>query len=315
MEEKMVNRVTKVLGIKYPIIQGAMQWVSDSSLVSAVSNAGGLGVLATADADKEDIRKEIRAIKEATKNPFAVNITLISKTAEDMFDLVVEEKVPFVVTTAGNPASYIPTLKAADIPFFSVVATVRQAVKMEQMGACLVVVEGQEAGGHIGEMTTMALVPQAVSAINIPVVAAGGIADGRGMAAAFMLGAEGVQMGTIFLACSECTAHDDFKKMIIESDSKDVVVTGREISHPVRCLENDLTKAFRELGKNNAAKEEYLALGTGTTYKAVKMGEVKNGSVMAGQIVGLVNSEKTAEHIIKDIVYHYNRVYLSLEKI
>ena len=311
----MQNRVCKILGIKYPIIQGAMQWVSDASLVSAVSKAGGLGVLATADADKEVIRGEILQVREATDNPFAVNITLISKNAKEMFHLAVEEKVPFVVTTAGNPATYVPLLKEAGIPFFSVVATVRQGIKMQEMGACLVVVEGQEAGGHIGEMTTMALVPQTASALHIPVVAAGGIADGRGLAAAFMLGAEGVQMGTLFLASKECTAHEGFKRRIIEADSKDVVVTGREISHPVRCLENDLTKAFQELGKNNATKEEYLALGTGAVYKAVKQGEVKDGSVMAGQIVGLVNSEKSVEDIVEELIAHYNSLYQSLTKI
>ena len=311
----MQNRVCEILGIKYPIIQGAMQWVSDASLVSAVSEAGGLGVLATADADKEVIRKEIWQVREATDKPFAVNITLLSKTVKEMFELVVEEKVPFVVTTAGNPAPYIPLLKEAGIPFFSVVATVRQGIKMEEMGACLVVVEGQEAGGHIGEMTTMALVPQTVSALHIPVVAAGGIADGRGLAAAFMLGAQGVQMGTIFLTSKECTAHEEFKQRIIEASSKDVVVTGREISHPVRCLENELTKAFGELGKNNAPKEEYLALGTGAVYKAVKEGDVKGGSVMAGQIVGLVNSEKPVKDIMKEIITHYNSLCSSLVKI
>ena len=311
----MQNRVCEVLGIKYPMIQGAMQWVSDASLVSAVSKAGGLGVLATADAEKEVIRKEIWQVRAATDKPFAVNITLISKTAKEMFELAVEEKVPFVVTTAGNPAPYVPLLKEAGIPFFSVVATVRQGIKMQEMGACLVVVEGQEGGGHIGEMTTMALVPQTASALNIPVVAAGGIADGRGMAAAFMLGAEGVQMGTIFLASKECTAHEEFKRMIIEASSKDVVVTGREISYPVRCLKNDLTEAFGELGKNNAPKEEYLALGTGTVYKAVKQGEVKKGSVMAGQIVGLVNSEKSVEDIVKEIITHYNSLCTSLVKL
>lgn len=311
----MQNRVCQILGIKYPIIQGAMQWVSDSSLVSAVSEAGGLGVLATADADKEVVRAEIKKIKQATEKPFAVNITILSKTAKDVFDVVIEEKVPFVVTTAGNPAPFIPLLKDAGIPFLSVVATVKQAVKMEQMGACLVVAEGQESGGHIGEMTSMALIPQTASAIKIPVVAAGGIADGRGMAAAFMLGAEGIQMGTAFMISRECTVHQNFKNALIEADSGNVVVTGRKVAHAVRCLENDLTKAFRELDERNAASEAYGVVGKGATYRSAREGDVVAGSVMVGQIVGLVNAEKTAAQIMQDVVIQYNSLRLSLFEI
>ena len=303
------------MGIKYPIIQGAMQWVSDASLVSAVSEAGGFGVLATADADKEFVRAEINKIRRATKKPFAVNITILSKTAKDIFDAAIEEKVPFVVTTAGNPAPFIPLLKTAGIPFLSVVATVRQAVKMEQMGACVVVAEGQESGGHIGEMTTMALIPQVASALKIPIVAAGGIADGRGMAAAFMLGAEGIQMGTAFIAAKECTVHQNFKNALLKADCGNVVVTGRQVAHAVRCLENDLTKSFHELEKRCAAPEEYAIIGKGATYRSAKEGDVTTGSVMIGQIAGLVNEEKTVSQIIRDISGHYNSICRSLTEI
>lgn len=311
----MKNRVCEILGIKYPIIQGAMQWVSDSSLVSAVSNAGGLGVLATADMEAEAARSEIKKIRQATDKPFAVNITILSHTAKDVFDAAVEEKVPFLVMTAGNPAPFLPAIKEAGIPFLSLVATVKQAVKMEQMGACLIITEGQEAGGHIGEMTTMAMVPQVTSALKIPLVAAGGIADGRGMAAAFMLGAEGIQMGTAFLASKECTAHTDFKKAIIEADAGSVVVTGRQIASAVRCIDNDLAKSFKELDAKFAPKEDYYKLGTGAAYRASKEGDVTNGSVMAGQIVGLVNSEQSVSVIIQNIINQYNSLRAFLPEI
>ena len=309
------NRVCKILGIKYPVIQGAMQWISDSSLVAAVSQAGGLGVLATADMDKEFIRSEIRKIRSLTDKPFAVNIAMLSKTVKETFEVATEEKVPFVVTAAGNPAPYLPMLQEAEVPFFSVVATVKQAVKMEQMGACLIVAEGQESGGHIGEMTSMALIPQVASGIKVPIVAAGGIADGRGMAAAFMLGAEGIQMGTIFLTSNECSAHKDFKQAIVSADSGNVVVTGRRIYSAVRCLDNDLTKSLRELDDRCAKKEEYYELSVGASYRAAREGDLINGSIMAGQIVGLVDCEQSVSNIIQNIVSGYNNLRLCLPEL
>jgi len=311
----MTNRLCQILGIKYPIIQGAMQWVSDASLVIAVSNAGGLGMLATADADPDVVREQIKEIKAATDKPFGVNITLISKTAPDICKVAIEEQVPLVALTAGNPKPYIPYFKEAGIPFFSVVATVAQAKKMEDAGASFVVVEGQEAGGHIGEMTSMTFIPQAKDAVSIPVVAAGGIADGRGMAAAFLLGAEGVQMGTAFMVAKECTIHQNFKDKLIAATSADSVVTGRKSGHPVRCLDNELTQAFIELDKKNATDEEYGKIGRGASFKAAREGNLTEGSFMSGQIVGLVNEEKTAQQIIEDTIKDYNDIRLTLPAI
>ncbi|MCL1990868.1 MAG: nitronate monooxygenase [Defluviitaleaceae bacterium] len=308
----MTNRVCQALGIKYPIIQGAMQWVSDASLVASVSEAGGFGVLASADAQKENIRVEIKKVKRATTKPFAVNITIISQTAKDILDVAIEEKVPFVVLTAGNPKPFIPLLKEAGIAFLSVVATVKQAIKMEELGASVIVVEGQEAGGHIGEMTSMTFIPQAVAAVNVPIVAAGGIATGHGMAAAFALGAEGIQMGTAFMVSQECTIHQNVKDALIQADSGDSVVTGRKHHHAVRCIANELTKAFATLDEKNAPVEDYAAIGKGATYKASREGDVIHGSVMAGQIVGLVNSEKTTAEIIQDTIAEYNTVIRQL---
>jgi len=307
----MYNRVCKILGIKYPIIQGAMQWISDAAMVSAVANAGCLGVLATADRSKDDMRKEIKSIRKQTDKPFAVNISLVSSTVKEIIDLVIEEKVPLVALSAGDPTPFLPRLKAAGIKYFSIVATVRQALKMEELGASLIVAEGQESGGHIGEMTTMAFIPQVSSQLKIPVVAAGGIADGRGMAAAFILGAEGIQMGTVFIASKECTVHENFKKAVIEADSGDLTVTGRRTGSAVRCLKNNLTKGFHELDTKNASPEEYAKLGTGASYQATAKGDILNGSVMLGQIVGLVDKEYSISEIVQKIMNDYNRIRLN----
>lgn len=311
----MKNRLCEILGVKYPIICGAMQWVSSAALVAAVSEAGAFGILGTADKEKEYVRNEINKIREATSKPFAVNITILSKTSKDVFEVALEEKVPFIVLAAGNPAPFIPTLKEAGIPFFAIVANVKQAMKLEQLGASFVIAEGQEAGGHIGEMTTMAMIPQIASNINIPVVAAGGIADGRGLAAALMLGAEGIQMGTAFLASKEAEVHPNFKKAIIEANSSKVVVTGRQVNHAVRCLDNELAKAFRELDARFAKPEEYAEVGTGAAYKASQEGDVVNGSVMIGQIVGLVKHERSVSEIIQSIISEYNNLCHSLVKL
>lgn len=308
----MTNRVCETLGIEMPILQGAMQWVSDASLVAAVSAAGGLGVLATTNRSKADIRREIEEIRSCTSKPFAVNIAMLSTTRDDIVDLAVEEGVKLVVTAAGNPAPYLPRLKEAGIRFFSVVATVRQAKKMQDLGACLVVAEGQESGGHIGEMTTMALVPQVADAIDIPLVAAGGIADGRGMAAAFALGAEGVQMGTAFLPSHECTVHAAYKQAVLRSASEDVTVSGRRVGNAVRCLKNGLTQGFEKLDEACAPQDDYVQLGTGAGYRAAREGDIEGGSALMGQIVGLVQQEDTVENIMRRVVWQYNKARLHL---
>lgn len=308
----MNNRVCDLLGIRYPIIQGAMQWVSDASLVIAASNAGALGVLATAGKDKAYTLAQIQQIKQRTQQPFAVNITILSPTVQEVFEVALAEKVPFVVLTAGNPTPFVPHLKAAGIPFMGVVATVKQAVKMQSLGAIAVVVEGQEAGGHIGELTTMTLVPQVASAVDIPVIAAGGIADGRGLAAAMMLGAEAVQMGTAFLAATETNVHPDFKAAILQADASQVTVTGRRINHAVRCLDNGLAQAFREMDQRGAEPEAYEALARGAAYKASQTGDVTMGSVMVGQIVGLVTHEQSVDDIIQGVIQQYRELRTSL---
>jgi len=309
----MKNKLCEIIGCQYPIIQGAMQWVSDASLVSAVSNAGGFGVLASADAQAEDIRKEIQQIKALTNKPFAVNIALISKTAEDVFKVVLEEGVPFVALTAGNPKPYIPYLIEAGIPFFGVVATVKQAAKMEEAGASFVVVEGMEAGGHIGEMTSMSFIPQARDVLSIPLVAAGGISDGRGMAAAFALGADGIQMGSRFLLANECNVHENFKAKLLQASSSDSVVTGRLSNHAVRCIANDLTKAYQE--QEQSKSSELVSLGKGAAYRAAVEGDMETGSIMAGQSLDLLTKESSAKEIIEETINQYNEVIASLSKI
>ncbi|MCL2602240.1 MAG: nitronate monooxygenase family protein [Treponema sp.] len=240
----------------------------------------------------------------------------MSRTLQETVDVVVEEKVPFAVLTAGNPAPYIPLLKKAGIPFFAVVATVKQALKMEEMGACLIVAEGEESGGHIGPMTTMALIPQTASALkSVPVVAAGGIADGRGMAAAFMLGAEGIQMGSAFMVSSECTIHKNVKNAIIEADSGSIVVAKRRIARPVRGLNNALMKSFAELDTCCAPKEDYDKLWAGSCLRASKDGDTENGSIMVGQIVGLIKEERSASAIIQGVLAEYNSLRQTLPEI
>ena len=304
----MSNRVCDLLKIRYPIIQGAMQRISDSNLVAAVSKAGGLGVLATYGLLKDDVYKEIKETRRKTDNPFAVNISMLSTTVDDIAQLVMEESIDIVVTSAGNPERFMKDFKRLGIKVISVVGAVRQAVKMEGMGADVIVAEGQEAGGHIGEMTTMAMIPQIADSIQLPVVAAGGIADGRGMAAAFILGAEGVQMGTIFLPCTECAIHPNFKKAVLESNSDNVVVTGRCIGNAVRVMNNALAKEFINLEKANAPKEAYENLGTGALRRAVIEGDMEMGSVMIGQIVGLVKSQDSVADTIQRVLSEYNRI-------
>lgn len=295
------KNLCEMLGIKYPIIQGAMAWIADSSLAAGVSNAGGLGIIAGANAPVEYIVEEIRKTKKLTDKPFGVNIMLLSDNAEQLAKAVCDEGVKVVTTGAGSPGKYIEMWKSHGITVIPVIASVALAKRMEKAGADAVVAEGCESGGHVGELTTMALVPQVVDAVNIPVIAAGGIGDGRGIAASYMLGACGVQCGTRFLVAEECTVHENYKKKILAADDIDTIVTGRVTGHPVRVLRNKLTRQFQLLDKEHAPLEKYEELGKGALPKAVKNGDTDFGSVMAGQIAGLVNREQTCKEIIEEM--------------
>ncbi|APM37457.1 enoyl-[acyl-carrier-protein] reductase FabK [Clostridium kluyveri] len=308
----MINTVfSNMMGIKYPIIQGGMARIADSSLAAAVSNAGGVGII-TGNAPLEWVRNEIRKAKELTDKPFGVNIMLLSETAEAVAKMACEEEIKFVTTGAGNPGKYIDMWKRYNIKVIPVVASVALAKRMERAGVDAVIAEGCESGGHIGELTTMALVPQVVDAVSIPIIAAGGIGDGRGAAAAFMLGAEGIQLGTRFLVARECTVPKSYKDKVLRSKDIDTQVTGRATGHPVRVLRNKLTRKFQLLEKQGASLEQYEELGKGALAKAVVDGDVENGSVMAGQIVGLVNKEQSCSEIIEEI---FKECKNSIEKI
>ncbi|MGN9162922.1 MULTISPECIES: enoyl-[acyl-carrier-protein] reductase FabK [unclassified Clostridium] len=294
--------ICEALGIQYPIIQGAMAWIADSVLASSVSNAGGLGIIAAGNNSPENVRLEIRKAKELTDKPFGVNIMLLSDNADEVAKIVCEEGVKVVTTGAGNPGKYMNMWKDHNIKVIPVVASTGLAKRMERSGADMVIAEGCEAGGHIGELTTMALLPQVVDAVNIPVIAAGGIGDSRGMLAALALGANGFQVGTRFLAANECTIHENYKKKVIESKDIDSVVTGRSTGHPVRVLRNRLSREYLRLEKLGTSAEELEQLGVGGLKKAVIDGDVDNGSIMAGQIAALIKKEESCEEIIKDFV-------------
>jgi len=288
-------------GIKYPIIQGGMAWIADSSLAAAVSNAGGLGLIGAGKAPVDWVRSEIRKTKELTDKPFGVNIMLLSDNAEEIAHMVCEEGVKVVTTGAGNPGKYMEMWKAHGIIVIPVVASVALAIRMERCGADALVAEGSEAGGHIGELTTMSLIPQIVDAVTIPVIAAGGIGDGRGLSAAFMLGASGVQVGTRFLVANECTVHTNYKQRIIKAKDIDSVVSGRATGHPVRVLRNKLSRQFQLLEKKGSSPEEYEELGRGALPRASQQGDIDMGSVMAGQIAGLINKEQSCKEIIEEM--------------
>lgn len=298
----MQTEVTRLLGIEVPVIQGGMAWVAEYHLAAAVSNAGGLGLIGAASAPADWVRDQIRKAKELTKRPFGVNIMLMSPYADEVAQVVAEEGVKVVTTGAGNPEKYMKLWKKSGIKVIPVVASAALAKRMERCGADAVVAEGCEAGGHIGENTTMCLVPQIVDAVKIPVIAAGGIADGRGMAAAFMLGAQGVQMGTHFIVTDECQVHEAYKERILKAKDIDSRVTGRSTGHPVRALRNDMTKRYLELEKRGASFEELEQLTIGGLRKAVVDGDVKDGSVMAGQIAGLVKERMSCKELLDRLV-------------
>ena len=298
----MKTRITEMLGIEYPIIQGGMAWVAEHHLAAAVSEAGGLGLIGGANAPGEVVREEIRKARELTDKPFGVNVMLLSPHADDVAKVVVEEGIKVVTTGAGNREKYMDMWKAAGVKVIPVVASVALARRMEKYGADAVVAEGMESGGHIGEETTMTLVPQVVDAVSIPVIAAGGIGDGRGIAAAFMLGAEAVQIGTRFVVSKESIVHENYKERIIKAKDIDSTVTGRTHGHPVRCLRNQMTREYIKLEQEGKSFEELEYLTLGTLRKAVQEGDVKNGTVMAGQIAGLISKEQTCKEMIEEMM-------------
>lgn len=304
----METKITKLLGIKYPIIQGGMAWVADYNLAAAVSNAGGLGLIGAGGMDEEMVREQIRKAKALTDKPFGVNIMLMNPRAEQIAKVLVEEGVKVVTTGAGSPEKFMPMWKEAGMIVIPVIASVAYAKRMERCGADAIVVEGTEAGGHIGEATTMSLVPQVVDSVGIPVIAAGGIADGRGFAAAMMLGAEGVQMGTVFLAADETNIHQNYKDFVIKAKDIDSKVTGRSTGHPVRTLRNQMTQKYLKLEAEGATFEELEQLTLGGLKRAVVDGDMVMGSAMAGQIAGLVKEQRSCKQILEDVISHAEKL-------
>ena len=295
--------IDQSLGLEFPIFQGGMAWVADASLAAGVSNAGGLGLIAAMNSNGEQLREEIRKCKELTDKPFGVNIMLMSPFADEVADVVIEEKIPVVTTGAGNPGKYMAKWLEAGIKVIPVVPSVALARKMEKQGAFALIAEGGESGGHVGELTTMALVPQVVDAVSIPVIAAGGIADGRQVAAAFMLGAVGVQVGTRFLVAEECTISQAYKDTVLKAKDIDSVVTGKRLGHPVRSIRNQFTREYQkaEYDSSNVSDEELEKMGAGVLRLAAREGDVKNGCVLAGQVASMVNKEQSAREIITEM--------------
>lgn len=304
----MKTEITKLLGIQYPVIQGGMAWVAEHNLAAAVSNAGGLGIIGAASAPPEIVRQEIRKCKELTDKPIGVNVMLLNPNAEEVAKIVVEEGVRVVTTGAGNPSKYMELWKNAGVKVIPVVASVAMAKLMERAGADAVVAEGMESGGHIGSATTMTLVPQVADAVQIPVIAAGGIGDGRGLAAALLLGAAAVQMGTRFVVASESIVHDNYKQKIIKAKDIDSEITGASTGHPIRSLRNKMTREYLKLEQSGADFMELEKLTLGSLRKAVMDGDVEYGTVMAGQIAGMVSKVQPCKDMIEEIVQEADRL-------
>ena len=302
------NRVCELLGTEYPLIQGGMAWVANASLAAAVSNAGGVGLIAAGASPAEVLEQEILKAKSLTDKPFGLNIMLMSPTAPDALELAAKHRLRIVSTGAGSPGKVLERLKPLGTIVIPVIASVAQAKRAEKQGADAIVAEGTEAGGHIGELTTMVLTPQIASAVNIPVIAAGGIADGRGVAAAFALGAEGVQLGTRFICCSECTVHPNYKQAVIDARDRSTAVTGQSLGHPVRCLRNKLTAEFERLEAEGAPAEEIEKLGMGKLRAAVVDGDTEWGSLMSGQSAAMVNDILPAREIVRGLFDEARRV-------
>ncbi len=300
----MKTRITELLGIEYPIFQGAMAWIAEGTLAAAVSEAGGLGIIAGGAAPSDVIRAEIRKARAATNKPLGLNIMLLSPNADDLAQLAIEEKIEVVTTGAGNPAKYIPAWKEAGVKVIPVVASVALAKRMERSGADAVIAEGMEAGGHIGETTTMALVPQVVDAVEIPVIGAGGVGDGRGVASMLMLGAEGVQCGTIFLTAEECRISDKYKELVLKASDISTMVTGRANGHPVRALKSPVTRKCAQLEKtgDDRSLEEIEQMTAGSLRKAVQDGNFEEGTFMAGQIAGMLHESAPCKVIVQKLM-------------
>lgn len=298
----MKTRVSELLGIEYPVIQGGMAWVAEYHLAAAVSNAGGLGLIGAASAPPEIVREQIREAKKLTDKPFGVNVMLLNPNAPEVAQVIIDEGVKVVTTGAGSPTKFMDAWKAAGVIVIPVVASVAMAKMMERAGADAVVAEGMESGGHIGAQTTMTLVPQVVDAVHIPVIAAGGIADGRGVAAAMMLGADGVQMGTRFVVAKESIVHTNYKERIIKARDIDSEVTGMSTGHPIRVLRNQMSREYLKMEKEGAGFEELEHLTLGSLRNAVMDGDVVHGSLMAGQSAGLVKKEQTCKEMIEEIM-------------
>ncbi len=298
----MKTRISELLHTEYPIIQGGMAWVAEYHLAAAVSNAGGLGLIGAASAPPEVVREQIREAKKLTDKPFGVNVMLMNPNAPEVAQIVMEEGVKVVTTGAGNPGKFMAAWKEAGVTIIPVVASVAMAKMMERAGADAVVAEGMESGGHIGAQTTMTLVPQVADAVSIPVIAAGGIADGRGIAASFMLGAEGVQLGTRFVVAQESIVHANYKERVIKARDIDSEVTGMSTGHPIRVLRNQMSREYLKMEKEGASFEELEQLTLGSLRKAVMDGDVVNGSLMAGQSAGLVKKEQTCKEIIEEMM-------------
>jgi enoyl-[acyl-carrier protein] reductase II len=296
------SRICEMLGIQYPVFQGGMAWVADASLAAAVSNAGGLGLISSINAGTEAVRNEIRKCRELTDKPFGVNIMLQAPNAGEIAHMVIEEGVKILTTGAGSPAQYMPMWKEAGIKVIPVVASVALALKMQSAGADAIVAEGAESGGHVGELHTMPLIPQIVDAVEIPVIAAGGICDGRGAAAAFMLGADAIQVGTRFLSAEECTIHQEYKDKILKATDVSTIVTGKSLGHPVRSLKTPFSRTFSKMENDPSVnQDEILAFGAGALRKAVQEGD-KNGSYMAGECAGMVKKIEPAKAIVEDLI-------------
>lgn len=306
------TRICDILGIEHPIIQGGMAWVATGELAGAVSNAGGLGIIGAGNAPADVVRAEIRKVKEITQKPFGVNVMLLSPFVDEVMEAIMQERVPVITTGAGNPGKYISGLKRIGCKIIPVIPSVSLARRMERLGVDAVIAEGTEAGGHIGELSTLVLVPQIVDAVKIPVIAAGGIADGRGLAAALALGAQGVQIGTRFICAAECTAHINYKQAVLRAKDRDAVVTGRSTGHPVRNLRNRLTRKLEEMENRRVPVEELESVGRGALRLSVVEGDVENGSVMAGQTAGMIKKIQPSQEIIQEIITEAREIMIRM---
>lgn len=306
------TRVCELIGIEYPIFQGGMAWTATGELAAAVSEGGGLGIIGSGQAPADWLRQEIRKVKAITRKPFGVNVMLMSPFLEEVMQVILEERVPVITTGAGNPGKYVPILKEVGTKVIPVVASVALAKRLEKVGVDALIAEGMESGGHIGEIGTFPLIPQVVDAVEIPVIAAGGILDGRGLVAALALGAEGVQMGTRFMCAEECTISPLVKDKILKAKDRSTVITGRSTGHPVRCLDNRFTREFEQYEKEGMAASELEKLGLGKLRLAMVDGDIENGSIMAGQIAGAVKRIEPAALIVQDVMQSAEKEYTRL---